>query len=74
MSDQTKTLEELVREVRLEYRPQLRGYVESLLAQASAGQAGEPQFAWAGALEDLRDRYTSVDLQHQIARWRTDGQ
>jgi hypothetical protein len=74
MGDETKTLEELVRAVPLEYQSQLRGYVECLLAQASAGQPGEPQFAWAGALEDLRDRYTSVDLQHQIARWRTDGQ
>jgi hypothetical protein len=73
MSDQTKTLEELVRAVPLEYRSQLRGYVESLLAQASTEQPGEPQFAWAGALKDLRDRYTSVDLQHQIVRWRIDG-
>jgi hypothetical protein len=73
MRVQTKTLEELVRAVPLEYRSQLRGYVESLLAQASAEQTGEPEFAWAGALEDLRDRYTSVDLQHQIARWRIDG-
>jgi hypothetical protein len=73
MGDQTKTLEELVRAVPLEYRSQLRGYVESLLARACAEQGGEPQFAWAGALEDLRERYTSVDLQHQIARWRIDG-
>ena len=73
MSDQSKTLEELVRAVPLEYQSQLRGYVESLLAQASAGQAGELQFAWAGALEDLRGRCTSTDLQQRIARWRIDG-
>jgi hypothetical protein len=70
MSDHTKTLEELVREVPLECRAELRGYVESLLARHSVEQPGKPQFAWAGALEALRDVYTSVDLQHQIARWR----
>lgn len=74
MSDETKTLEELVREVPVEYRLQLRGYVESLLAQRSIDQPGKPRFDWAGALECLRDRYTSVDLQHQIARWRIDGE
>ena len=26
----------------------------------------EPAFGWAGALRDLRDRYTSVELQHSI--------
>jgi len=25
-----------------------------------------PKLAWTGALHDLRDRYTSVELQHQI--------
>ncbi|MGD0222448.1 MAG: DUF2281 domain-containing protein [Terriglobia bacterium] len=74
MSEPTKTLEEMVREVPSEYRAQLRDYVESLLARRSIEQPGKPQFMWAGALEGLRDRYTSVELQHRIARWRTDGE
>ena len=73
MGETTKSLEEMVREVPSEYRAQLRSYVQSLLARRSAEQPGKPQFAWAGALEGLRDQYTSVDLQHRIARWRTDG-
>jgi len=64
----------MVREVPSEYREQLRDYVESLLARRSTEQPGKPQFEWAGALEGLRDRYTSVELQHRIARWRTDGE
>ncbi len=74
MSDPIKTLEELVREVPSEYRDQLRDYVESLLARQGTRQPGKPQFAWAGALRDLRDRYTSVELQHQITRWRVAGE
>ena len=73
MSEPMKTLEEMVREVPSEYRAQLRDYVESLLARRSTEQPGKPQFAWAGALEGLRDQYTSVELQHRVARWRTDG-
>ena len=74
MSEPTKTLEEMVREVPSECRAQLRDYVQSLLARRSVGQPGKPQFAWAGALEGLRDQYTSVELQHRIARWRSDGE
>jgi len=74
MSNHTKTLEELVREVPAEYRGQLRAYVETLLAAQPAKPRSKPQFLWAGALNDLRDRYTSVDLQHKITRWRVDGE
>jgi hypothetical protein len=74
MSEPSKTLEDMVREVPPEYREQLRDYVETLLARRSIEQPGKPQFVWAGALESLRDRYTSVELQHRIARWRADGE
>jgi hypothetical protein len=74
MSKETKTLEELVREVPLEYRNQLRAYVESLLATQRGEPRRKPRFGWAGALKDLRNHYTSVELQHQIARWRIDGE
>ena len=74
MSESTKTLEEMVREVPSEYRAHLRDYVESLLARRSIEQSGKPQFEWAGAFEGLRDRYTSVELQHRIARERSDGE
>ena len=74
MSEPTKTLEEMVREVPAQYRAELRIYVESLLARRSVQPPGKPHFEWAGALEGLRDRYTSVELQHRIARWRADGE
>jgi hypothetical protein len=74
MGEPTKTLEDMVREVPPEYREQLRDYVEALLVRRSIPQPGKPQFAWAGALAGLRDRYTSVELQHYIARWRSDGE
>jgi hypothetical protein len=27
---------------------------------------------WRGALQDMKDEYTSVDLQHKILEWRGD--
>lgn len=28
------------------------------------------KFSWEGALSDLKDKYTSVELQHEINNWR----
>jgi len=30
----------------------------------------KPSFAWYGALRSLRDKYTSVELQHHLSEWR----
>jgi hypothetical protein len=27
---------------------------------------------WKGALQDMKDQYTSVELQHKILEWRGD--
>ncbi|MBI5528087.1 MAG: hypothetical protein HY897_17280 [Deltaproteobacteria bacterium] len=37
-------------------------------------RGGKPAFGWAGALSDMRERYTSVDLQNKAADWRIGAQ
>lgn len=32
-----------------------------------------PNFKWFGALSELHDEYTSVELQHQISEWRVES-
>lgn len=68
----SKTLEELLQALSPEQREQVRSCFESL-ARAPRTRR-KPQFTWAGAVKDLRDQYTSVDLQHQISRWRIGGE
>lgn len=31
---------------------------------------GKPEFGWAGALKDMREHYTSLELQHKVSEWR----
>jgi len=70
-----KTLEEIVKHLAPADQDEVREFAERLLAKGgTTGAHGQPKFAWAGALRDLRDRYTSVELQHQIARWRIEGE
>lgn len=34
----------------------------------------KPRFGWAGALRDMHDEFTSVDLQHEITRLRGEAE
>jgi len=74
MSKDSKTLEELIKALPPPRRGQVREYVESLLATDSGGSVAQLEFAWAGALKELGSRYTAVELQHEIGRWRTGGE
>jgi Protein of unknown function (DUF2281) len=46
-------------------------YIEFLMNKRAAppGNA-RMKLSWAGALEEFKDQYTSVELQHKAAEWR----
>jgi len=69
-----QTLKELVEQLPSDVQQEVRDFVEFLLEKRGKKPKGKPKFDWAGALKDLRDQYTSVQLQHQIAEWRISGQ
>ena len=38
----------------------------------SSEQPRKLEFTWEGALADLKDKYSSVELQHEAMQWRFD--
>ena len=44
-----------------------------LLEKRTKKRCKKPSFTWYGALRTLRDKYTSVELQHQLSDWRIAG-
>ena len=64
------TLPELVQSLPSEMQQEVQDFIEFLLAKRMKGPRGKPTFEWAGALKDLRDQYTSVELGHKISDWR----
>ncbi len=64
-----KTLEEILRELPPELRQQVQHYAEFLLAQRAKRKQKYLRMSWRGALSDLRDEYTSVELQHKALDW-----
>jgi hypothetical protein len=70
MKEHVKPIIEMVNELPPERQAEVRDFVEFLLAKQRSHTRRKPQFGWAGALKDLRDEFTSVELQHEIARLR----
>jgi len=68
-SEQVRALPELVQSLPSELQQQVRDFVEFLLEKRKRPR-GKPTFEWAGAFKDLREQYTSVELQHKISDWR----
>jgi len=66
-------LKELVEQLPPELQQEVRDFVEFLLEKRAAGlkaeRRGELKLDWRGAWRDLRDKYTSVELQHKIVEW-----
>lgn len=65
-----QTLKELVEQLPPDLQQEAKDFVEFLLEKRRKKVRGKPSFDWGGALKNLRDQYTSVELQHKISEWR----
>ena len=63
-------IEAMIQELPPELQEEVGDFVEFLVEKRLKKPRGIPNFGWAGALKDLRDQYTSVELQHKISEWR----
>jgi hypothetical protein len=62
-------IEELIKELPPELQQEVEDFARFLAARGDKEHPRKPTFEWAGALKDLRDQYTSVELQHKISDW-----
>ena len=66
-----KSLEERIKELPPEQIRMVEAFLESLAKKSHRRRRKKPAFSWAGALKDLREQYTSVELQHMISKLRS---
>jgi hypothetical protein len=64
----------MVKKLPPEYQEEVRNFVEFLMEKRLKRLRGTPKFDWGGTLKELRDPYTSVELQHKVSEWRIGGQ
>ena len=63
-------IEQAVQLLPPEIQDQVREFIESLLAKQKAPtETVTPKLEWRGALRELREQYTSVELQHKALEW-----
>jgi len=64
------SIEEMISKLPAELQQEVKDFVQFLLENRAKRHRGKPRFDWAGALQDLKEQYTSVELQHKISEWR----
>lgn len=69
MSD--KTLKTKIEELPTDLKKEVLDYIEFLLQKYSKRIKKEKfRFDWEGGLSELKDKFTSVELQHKALEWR----
>jgi hypothetical protein len=62
-------LEELIKELPPEMHQEAEDYISFLIDRRARRPKGDLNLDWIGALEDMSDQYSSVELQHKILDW-----
>lgn len=65
-----KSIDERIKDLPPALKKEVEEFVAVLLKKQRKKSRGKLKMDWAGALKDLRDKYTSVELQHKISEWR----
>jgi Protein of unknown function (DUF2281) len=70
MATEIKPLDQLLKELPQESQAEVRNFVESLIEKRKRQSARYLRQNWAGALEDYREQFTSLELQMKSLDWR----
>jgi len=66
------TLAEFVEQLPPDIQKEIKDFAEFLLEKRTKKKHKMPTFDWEGALKDLGEQRTSVELQHKILKIRGD--
>ncbi|MDI6767468.1 MAG: DUF2281 domain-containing protein [Bacteroidota bacterium] len=62
-------LEKKIAQLPPDLQKEVEDFIESLIKQRSSTTAKKLKLQWRGALKDLKNKYTSVELQHKALEW-----
>ena len=61
-------IEDRIKQLPPELQQEVEDFVQSLEKRVQKPK-GQLKLDWRGGLRDLRDQYTSVELQHKVLEW-----
>jgi hypothetical protein len=70
MSTEAENLDELLSKLPAHIRGEVKDFVEFLLSRKRSGAGAKLKQNWAGALREVRDRYTALAPQAKALEWR----
>ncbi len=65
MNATVQTIKEKVQQLSPQNQAEVIDFVDFLLSKEKTKQRKKMTLDWAGGLKDLREQYTSIELQHQ---------
>lgn len=69
MEEQIQPVDTIVQMLPFEIQEQVRDFIEFLLERRVRKPKVKLRLDWRGALRDLRDQYTAVELEHKALEW-----
>ena len=67
--ERDRTIDEAIQLLPPEIQDQVRDFIGSLLSESDSTAERKPELDWKGALRDLREQHTAVELQHKALEW-----
>ncbi len=64
-------IEHKIRQIPPDLQREVEDFVDLLLSRISSGGQRYVKQDWAGGLEQFREQYTALELQHKDVEWRT---
>jgi len=64
-----KSFDETFKELPPDLQQEVEDFAQFLIEKRVQKSKGELKLDWRGALRNLRDKYTSVELQHKLLEW-----
>ena len=63
-------LEEVIKELPCDLHQEVVDLARFLMEKQGSKRKGRMKLEWRSPLQDMKDKYTSVELQHKILVWR----
>jgi len=68
---EANNIENRINELPDDLKKEVIDFIDFLIMKKNQGKTTEGfNFNWEGGLAELKDKYSSVDLQHQASDWR----
>lgn len=64
-----KSFDETFKKLLPDLQQEVEDFAQFLIEKRVQKSKGELKLDWRGALRNLRDKYTSIELQHKLLEW-----